>query len=262
MSVAFPSAWDDFNHNRGAVAGALVTTLAFGAAVVLGALAMRPPEDEVLFTIDFTPGAIMQLGELEAPDGPVTDAGGAETSGPEPVTEPEPEPEPVTEPEPEPEPEPVAEPEPTVDPKPKPKPTPKPKPKPTPKPTPNPGSGTGKLPVPPTKGNPFGDPKGFSDLQRDGDPWATAVTRALDGVELGVFGTPPEGGTMRFQITVCSDGTVGTVLRKGGTLPGDLQADLAATIQRVKLPRPPSDVTRQMGSRCAKIQHTFLWSAR
>ncbi len=128
-----------------------------------------------------------------------------------------------------------------------------------------------KLPVPPTpfddpptrtmpKGDPFGDVDGWSDLKKDGDPWATAVMAALNQMPVGAFGAKMEEGSSRFQITLCKDGSVKKVQKKGGTLEPVDQARVADAVGSLDLPKPPASVARNMKGQCAKIAYTFVWS--
>jgi len=128
-----------------------------------------------------------------------------------------------------------------------------------------------KLPVPPTpfddpptrtvpEGDPFGDVDGWSDLKKDGDPWATAVMAALNQMPVGAFGAKMAEGTSRFQITLCKDGSVKTVQKKGGTLEAVDQARVADAVRSLDLPKPPASVARNMEGQCAKIAYTFVWS--
>ena len=110
------------------------------------------------------------------------------------------------------------------------------------------------------KGDPFGDPGGWSDLKKDGDPWATQVMKALNNMPVGAFGAKMGKGTSKFQITLCKDGKVKKVQKKGGSLAAADQARVANAVRSLKLPKPPAKVASQMKSSCAKIKYTFVWS--
>jgi hypothetical protein len=139
----------------------------------------------------------------------------------------------------------------------------KPKPKPKPDETPNKDPPKGALPpVPVASGDPFGDPGGWSDLAKDGDPWATAIKRALDDMPVGAAYAKVDAGNFKFQLTLCKDGSVEHVAKKGGSLPADVQDAVRLALERLELPKPPPHVARQMKGRCAKIEYTFVWSAR
>lgn len=110
------------------------------------------------------------------------------------------------------------------------------------------------------KGDPFGDPEGWADMAKDGDPWATAVMKALNNMPVGAFGAKMGQGNSKFQITVCKDGSVKTVQKKGGTLEASDQARVANAVRSLKLPKPPTKTASQMKGNCAKIKYTFVWS--
>jgi hypothetical protein len=111
------------------------------------------------------------------------------------------------------------------------------------------------------KGDPFGDPRGWDDLKKDGDPWATSVMAALNNMPVGTFAAKAKTGDFQFQLTICKDGSVKRINRKGGSLPPDVQTAIELELERLKLPKPPSKVAAKMGSSCAKINYTFRWSA-
>jgi hypothetical protein len=220
----------------------------------LAATEACPVETEDGFEIDFEPGALVKLG--------------VEDELPEKVVVPDTQPEPdaaaeatVTD---------DADAQPIVEP---PRPadtTERPPPKNPPRDRPD-DAPISKLPTDPTpfddpptttvrKGDPFGDPDGWSELAEDGNPWATAVTRALNGMQVGAFAARMEG-TAKFQITLCKDGSVKQVRKKGGSLDADGQARVANAVRSLKLPKPPPSVAAKMTSRCAKLKYTFIWSS-
>ena len=49
------------------------------------------------------------------------------------------------------------------------------------------------------KGDPFGDPGGWSDLAKDGDPWATAVMKALNNMPVGSYAAKAARATSSFS---------------------------------------------------------------
>lgn len=112
------------------------------------------------------------------------------------------------------------------------------------------------------KGDPFGDPGGWSDLKRDGDPWATDVMKALNNMKVGAYAAQGATGDFKFQLTICKDGSVKQVSKKGGSLPADAQNGVRLSLEQLDLPKPPPDVLKKMKSNCAKIRYTFVWSAR
>ena len=123
------------------------------------------------------------------------------------------------------------------------------------------------LPTPPkapspSRGNPFGDPKGFDQLNRSGDAWARGVIAALDAMPVGTFAAAPISGSVRFQMTICKDGRVSRVSAKGGSATRDERDRVLLEVRRLKIPRPPARLAAQMKSPCVKLEHTFNWSTR
>ena len=214
-------------------------------------------QDEDLWEIEFDPGTLVKIGEvIEEEDQKII----VEETRPEEETVEET----VTEDE---QAKPVEEPPPEVDEKPKKVEKPQPKVEkdkklptsklPTQKNTPFKDLPTAKA----DKGDPFGDPTGWSDLRKDGDPWATAVMAALNGLKAGTFGAQAQSGDFRFRITVCKDGRVSQIQRRGGSLPPDVQARIQLELERIQLPRPPADIARKMSGNCQRIPYEFRWSA-
>lgn len=114
------------------------------------------------------------------------------------------------------------------------------------------------------QGDPFGDPDGWDDLTRDGDPWATSVMKALNNMPVGTFAAKGAKGVYKFQLYICKDGTIkenGGVLSKGGTMDQDGQSAVRLALEQLKLPKPPKKVADSMPSSCAKIKYTFEWSS-
>jgi hypothetical protein len=110
-------------------------------------------------------------------------------------------------------------------------------------------------------GDPFGDPGGWSDLAKDGDPWATSVMKALNNMKVGAYAAKGSGGDYRFQLTICKDGSIKSVTGKGGSLPQEAQNAVRLSLEQLDIPKPPSDVSSKMKGDCAKIRYTFAWSA-
>lgn len=236
-----------------------VHTITFNLAVTEACPAETEDEDE--FEIDFEPGTLVKLGvEIDEKDIPekiiIQETRAEEEELPE---------EAVTEDE---EAKPAEE-KPEEEEKPKEKPKDKPK-KPVEKKDKK--LPTSKLPtkkntpyddLPTTtvqKGDPFGDPGGWSDLKKDGDPWATQVMKALNNMPVGAFGAKMGKGTTKFQITLCKDGKVKKVQKKGGSLSAADQARVANAVRSLNLPKPPAKVAKKMKGSCAKIKYTFVWS--
>lgn len=206
-------------------------------------------QDDDAFAIDFEPGALVKLGAETEPQ-------------PQTQTQPEPQPEPVPEPVPDAElpatnADAVTDDEDTA---PRERPQQRDEPAAESAQKPRPLEPRNLLPVAPPRGDPFGDSQGWAELVKDGDPWATAVMKALAGMPVGAFGGEMGDGTAKFQITVCKNGTVKKVRKKGGTLGAIDQARVANAARALSLPKPPAKVARQMKGGCAKLEYTFVWS--
>jgi len=252
--------------------GATVATLALLAALAWVAHDSAPePEPEPLV---FTPGALLALGN-DADAAPGGDSPKLDT--PEPV-----DPSPADEPTPS-----DVEPTPNADadadanadtltddanrPSTQPdKPKPAGKPKPSSKPSSKPTNQTSKLPKPlpgvqggPTSGgSASGTPDGFTDRVADGDPWATDVLAALSKAPVGTYGGDLPAGKFRFTLSICPDGRIKRVKRRGGSSITDDGADrVELAIEKIKLPRPPADVRGAMGGKCTALDYTFSWTA-
>lgn len=111
------------------------------------------------------------------------------------------------------------------------------------------------------RGDPFGDPGGWGDLKKDGDPWATAVMKKLNGMKIGAFAAKAPPGDFKFQLTICKDGSIKSVNKKGGSLAADGQNQVKLALEQLDIPKPPPKVASKMKSNCAKIKYTFRWSA-
>lgn len=244
----------------GGLLGMLLTSglLFFGFTVM--AQANEDEEDDDEFLIDFEPGTLVKLGaEIEEKEIPekiiVQETRPEEDTVNETVTEDE-------------------EAKPTEEPPPEPDEKPKKTDKPPPKEKKDKKLPTSKLPtnsntpykrdlptVTVPRGDPFGDPGGWSDLKKDGDPWATAVMKALNNMKVGAYAAKAKSGNFKFQLTVCKDGRIKTVSKKGGTLPADGQNAVRLALEQLKIPKPPPNVAKSMKGSCAKIKYTFNWSA-
>jgi hypothetical protein len=140
-----------------------------------------------------------------------------------------------------------------------------------PNPRPQPSGGSPSRPTPPlpslpgpsgnpSKGDPFGDPNGLDDLAGDGDPWASGVIAAIEAMDVGTVYAKPIAGNVRFQLTICKDGTVSKVAYKGGTASVDERDLVLLELGRLRIPRPPASIASHMKGSCAKIGHTFSWT--
>lgn len=110
------------------------------------------------------------------------------------------------------------------------------------------------------KGDPFGDPGGWSDLKKDGDPWATAVMKALNGMKVGAYAAKGAKGDFKFQLTICKDGSIKQVAKKGGSADAELQNAVRLSLEQLEIPKPPANVASAMKTNCAKIKYDFVWS--
>ncbi|MBL9102071.1 MAG: TonB C-terminal domain-containing protein [Myxococcales bacterium] len=111
-------------------------------------------------------------------------------------------------------------------------------------------------------GDPFGSPDGWSDMARDGDPWATAVLTALNNLTVGSYAGLGQDVTYKFQIVVCADGRIDAVRQKQSTGKPDFDGQIRGAIERIKLPKAPPELARQLAGKCKKIPYEFTWSGK
>ena len=111
-------------------------------------------------------------------------------------------------------------------------------------------------------GDPFGSPNGWADMAKDGDPWATAVLGALNGMKVGAYGAQGKAATYKFQLVVCADGTVDRI--KVTQPSGDAQLDgqIKNAVESLKLPKAPANIAQQLAGKCKRIPYDFTWSAK
>ena len=110
-------------------------------------------------------------------------------------------------------------------------------------------------------GDPFGDPNGWSDLKKEGDPWATSVMAALNNMKVPAWAAQlPAGKPYRFTLKVCKNGTVEKVYNKSSSGNADLDGAVKGEIERLKFPPPPAKVAKNMKSSCVTLKYTFAWS--
>lgn len=104
--------------------------------------------------------------------------------------------------------------------------------------------------------DPYGDPKGWADVPKRGDPWATRVMKALNA---GEFPTAPDPSvTIRFTLHVCKDGSVKpTLLNTSGSAAFD--DEVRAQLRATPVPPPPPEVQAKMKGECAKLRYGFVW---
>ncbi len=111
-------------------------------------------------------------------------------------------------------------------------------------------------------GDPFGSPDGWSDMKKDGDPWATAVLAALNGMTVGSYAGLGQEATFGFQLVICADGSIDQVRVKQSTGRPDFDGQIRNALEALKLPKAPAAIARQLGSNCKKIPYVFTWSGK
>jgi hypothetical protein len=109
-------------------------------------------------------------------------------------------------------------------------------------------------------GDPFAGPNGWSDRAKKGDPWATAVIGALNGLKLPAFAAKGGAGSVKFQITICKDGKIKTT--KVNATKGVDKKVFQTEVTRIKLPKPPPELVKQLKKGCKKIPYKFVWSSQ
>jgi outer membrane biosynthesis protein TonB len=111
-------------------------------------------------------------------------------------------------------------------------------------------------------GDPFGSPNGWADMAKDGDPWATAVLGALNGMKVGAYAGQGKAATYKFQLVVCADGSVDRI--KVTQPSGDAQLDGAIknAVESLKLPKAPANIAKQLAGKCKRIPYDFTWSTK
>ena len=109
-------------------------------------------------------------------------------------------------------------------------------------------------------GDPFGDPNGWSDMKKDGDPWATSVMQALNSMKVPAWASKlPAGAPYKFKLKVCKDGKVGQVMTKGSSGNADLDSYILGELERLKFASPPANVLSKMKAPCVTLNYTFAW---
>lgn len=245
-------------HNRNAFAGGLVGSglcCALAAGLVLlgpGDTHGKTPDDDEL-VMDFLPGELVRLGDTADPlEKVIVRETQAAPATPSTAT--------VTDDDQAP---PAPDPTPTEKPPLKP-PTEKPDPKHHDAPvsdhnqnsnTPYDDPATAEKPP----GNPFGSADGWSDMAKDGDPWATAVIAALNNMTVGSYAGLGQEATYKFQLVICADGRIDDVRTKLSTGRPDFDGQIRNALTALKLPKAPPAIAAQLGSKCKKIPYEFTW---
>jgi outer membrane biosynthesis protein TonB len=113
--------------------------------------------------------------------------------------------------------------------------------------------------VPPT-GDPLGDAQGWADAVADGDPWATGVMKALNGMSVpGYAGKLPPGKSFQFKLKICKTGKIDSVQVKQSSGVAELDAAIKFELLRLTIPKPPAHVLDEMASPCVTLKYTFAW---
>ena len=107
-------------------------------------------------------------------------------------------------------------------------------------------------------GDPFGDPDGWSDINKAGDPWATAVMKALNGMKVGVFGAQGKDAVYQFQLDVCPDGKLKQRKRVKSSGDSELDGKIENALGAIKVPLT-KEVIAALGGGCKKIRYDFTW---
>jgi hypothetical protein len=110
-------------------------------------------------------------------------------------------------------------------------------------------------------GDPFGDVDGWSELRKKGDPWATEVMKRLNAMQVGCYAGKCPKGTFKFEMKICKNGTVEKVYQKQSSGNGDLDSKIKAELERLKIPKPPPKISKNMKSNCVKLKYRFVWSS-
>jgi len=111
-------------------------------------------------------------------------------------------------------------------------------------------------------GDPFGSPDGWSDMAKDGDPWATAVMAALNGMKVGAYAGEGTAADFKFQLVICADGRIDRINKKGGSADAQLAGAIKNALESLKLPKAPAEIAKQLGSSCKAIKYVFTWSGK
>ncbi len=109
-------------------------------------------------------------------------------------------------------------------------------------------------------GNPFGDANGWSDMYKEGDPWATAVMGALNGMKIGAYGGQGKPLKYKFQLVVCADGSVDRIKVVEPSGDSGLDGAIKNAIESLKLPKAPPEIAKQLAGKCKRIPYDFTWS--
>jgi hypothetical protein len=111
-------------------------------------------------------------------------------------------------------------------------------------------------------GDPFGSPNGWSDMAKDGDPWATAVLGALNGMKVGAYAGAGHGGDLQVPAGGLRRRSVDRI--KVTQPSGDAQLDGAIknALESLKLPKAPAEIAKQLAGKCKRSPTTSRGAAR
>jgi len=248
-------------HNRSAFAGGLLgsaLTCALAAGLVLlsaGPSHGRPPAESDDLDMQFLPGELVRRGERPDPQDMPVKTVVRETQAAELPVSPTVTLDDHAAPAPDPAP---ADPTPKITPHER----PDPQRKGAPKSDHNQASNTPYDDLPTVErppGDPFASPDGWSDLAKDGDPWATAVLAALNGMTVGSYAGLGQEASFKFQLIVCADGSIAEVRTRLSTGRPDFDGQIRNALTALKLPKAPPAIAAQLGSKCKKIPYEFTW---
>jgi hypothetical protein len=97
-------------------------------------------------------------------------------------------------------------------------------------------------------------------MAKDGDPWATAVMGALNGMKVGAYAGQGSAAAYQFQLVICADGRVDDVRTKKPSGDPKLDGAIKNALESLKLPKAPADIAKQLAGGCKKIPYVFTWS--
>ncbi|HEY8379538.1 MAG TPA: hypothetical protein VIK91_23760 [Nannocystis sp.] len=106
-------------------------------------------------------------------------------------------------------------------------------------------------------GDPFGDPQGWSDIAKAGDPFATEVMKVLNGMKVGIYAGEGKDAVYKFRLEVCPDGRL-SAQKKQGTGDNTLDARIKNAIDSLKI-SVPKNVQELLKGKCQKIRYEFTW---
>jgi len=112
------------------------------------------------------------------------------------------------------------------------------------------------------RGDPFGDADGWADMAKDGDPWATSVLKALNGMTVGSYAGAGQDVTYKFQLVICADGSIDDVRTKQSTGKPDFDGQIKNALNSLKLPKAPPAIAAQLAGKCKKIPYEFTWRGK